>query len=185
MTRSADIARVLAVHRSPVHEFSKQSVETIELHEGLGVVGDAHYGATVQHRSRVAADPSQPNVRQVHLLHAELFELTEAAGHPVRPGELGENVTTTGIDLLGLPVGTRLRLGADAVVTITGLRNPCRQINGLSNGLLKHLVRQSENGTAERLAGVMGIVSRGGHVGAGDQIVVELPPQPHHPLTKV
>lgn len=177
--------RVIAVHRSPLHKFSKQSTERIELAEGLGVVGDAHYGVTVKHRSRVRAEPSTPNLRQVHLIHAELFELTEKLGHSVRPGELGENITTTGIDLLSLPVGTRLGLGQDAVVTITGLRNPCKQINGLSPGLLQHLVRKTADGGLERLAGVMGIVSRGGNVIPDDRITVELPPTPHSPLTTV
>lgn len=168
-----------------MHEFSKQSAQSIVLHEGLGVEGDAHFGATVKHRSRVAADPSTPNLRQVHLMHAELFELAEEMGHPVQPGELGENVTTRGIDLLGLPVGSRLQLGDEAVVTITGLRNPCRQINKFSPGLLQHLVRKSGDGTVERLAGVMGIVSRSGRVDVGDRITTELPPAPHFKLTKV
>lgn len=182
---SAGPARVQAVHRSAVHEFSKQTCDVVELREGLGVVGDAHFGATVQHLHRVAKDPSQPNLRQVHLLHAELFDLTARLGHPVCPGELGENVTTNGLDLLALPVGTRLRLGDDAVVTLTGLRNPCRQINRFSRGLLAHLVRTDATGAVQRLAGVMAIVSRGGAVRAGDPIDIELPPGPHLPMTAV
>ncbi len=176
--------RVVGVHRSARHEFSKPEVDTIELHEGLGVSGDAHYGVTVQHRSRVRQDPSQPNLRQVHLLHAELFDTLAGRGLRIEPGELGENITTRGIDLLGLPVGTRLRLGADAVVTITGLRNPCRQINGFQDRLLEHLVRR-EGGHVIRLAGVMGVVSRSGSVTAQDEISRMLPPEPHHPLTRV
>lgn len=168
-----------------MHEFSKQSMKSIELHEGLGVVGDAHYGATVKHRSRVAADPSTPNMRQVHLMHAELFELAEEMGHLVQSGQLGENVTTRGIDLLALPVGSRLHLGDEAVVTITGLRNPCRQINKFSPGLMQHLVRKSGDGTVERLAGVMGIVARSGTVHAGHHITTQLPPAPHFKLTKI
>ncbi|MCL2516906.1 MAG: MOSC domain-containing protein [Microbacteriaceae bacterium] len=180
-----DIApRVIAVHISPTHSFSKQPVDSIELHEGLGVAGDAHYGATVQHRSRVARDPSTPNIRQVHLMHAELFDELAAAGHHVEPGQLGENVTTRGIPLLDLPVGTRLVI-ADAVVTITGLRNPCQQINDFQSGLLKHVVFTDAAGDVVRLAGVMGIVSRSGTVRPGTAVAVELPPEPRFPLTNV
>jgi MOSC domain-containing protein YiiM len=181
---SEPIARVIAVHLSPTHSFSKPDVDEIELHEGLGVAGDAHYGATVQHRSRVRADPSQPNVRQVHLMHAELFDDLAAAGFPVAPGQLGENVTTRGVPLLDLPVGTRLTIG-DAVVTVTGLRNPCQQINDFQDGLLKQLVHTDDDGRVVRLAGVMGIVSRSGTVRPGAAISVELPPEPHFPLTRV
>ena len=176
--------RVVAVHISPTHSFSKPTVEAIELHEGLGVVGDTHYGATVQHRSRVARDPSQPNVRQVHLMHAELFDELQSAGHHVEPGQLGENVTTRGIPLLDLPVGTRLTIG-EAVVTLTGLRNPCQQINDFQDGLLKRLVFTDAAGEVVRLAGVMGIVSRSGEVRAGTEVTVELPPEPRFPLTTV
>jgi MOSC domain-containing protein YiiM len=177
-------ARVLAVHRSAIHSFSKPTVERIRLLEGLGVEGDAHCGVTVQHRSRVRADPSQPNLRQVHVMHAELFDLLAEVGHTVTPGLLGENVTTRDLDLLALPVGSRLSIG-DAVVTVTGLRNPCRQIEALQPGLLARVVRRHDDGTVERLAGVMGIVSRGGVVSAGDAIDVTLPPGPHLPLTRV
>lgn len=177
-------SRVVAVHSSAAHGFSKSTREAITLLEGLGVEGDAHCGATVQHRSRVAADPSQPNVRQVHLIHGELLDALRENGYTVAPGDLGENVTTRDIDLLGLPVGTRLRFG-DAVVTITGLRNPCQQINDFQSGLLKQVVRTDEEGRVIRLAGVMGIVSRGGRVAAGDAIDIELPPPPHFPLTRV
>lgn len=180
-----DQPTVLAVHSNPRHEFSKPTREVIELHEGLGVVGDAHYGATVKHRSRVARDASQPNLRQVHLMHAELFDHLAEHGFHVAPGGLGENVTTSGLDLLGLPVGTRLRFGDTTVVTVTGLRNPCHQINGLADGLMKQLVSVTDDGSTRRLAGVMGIVSRSGTIRGGDPIVVELPPVPHHPLTVV
>jgi len=176
--------RVIAVHTSPTHSFSKLSRPSIELHEGLGVVGDAHYGATVQHRSRVARDASTPNIRQVHLIHAELFDELEAQGHHVEPGQLGENVTTRGVPLLDLPVGTRLAIG-DAVITITGLRNPCQQINDFQGGLLKLVVHTGDDGRVVRLAGVMGIVSRSGEVRPGTAISVELPPEPHFPLTNV
>ncbi|MFK4850679.1 MOSC domain-containing protein [Microbacterium sp. ZW T6_19] len=177
-------SRVVAVHSSPMHGFSKRTRESITLLEGVGVEGDAHSGATVQHRSRVAADPSQPNLRQVHLMHEELFDALRESGHTVEPGDLGENITTRDIDLLALPVGTRLHLG-DAVVTITGLRNPCQQINDFQPGLLKKLVRTSGDGRVIRLAGVMGIVSRGGRVVPGDTIDIELPREPHFPLTRV
>lgn len=175
---------VVAVHVSAQHAFSKQSVRTITLREGLGVEGDAHFGATVQHRSRVAADPSQPNLRQVHLIHAELFDALAAVGFRVLPGDLGENITTHGVDLLGLPVGARLAIG-QAVVTVTGLRNPCEQINNFQRGLLKQVVYAGDDGRVVRLAGVMGIVSRGGQIGAGDRVDVELPAGPHLPLTRV
>lgn len=177
-------ASVVAVHASAVHGFSKPALDEVVLVEGVGVEGDAHAGATVQHRSRVARDPSQPNLRQVHLIHAELFDLLRVAGHDVAPGDLGENVTTRGIDLLALPVGTRLTVGG-AVVTVTGLRNPCQQINDFQPGLLKQLLRHGDDGEVERLAGVMGIVSRGGTVRPGDTIAVALPAPPHLPLTRV
>ncbi|MFD6176176.1 MULTISPECIES: MOSC domain-containing protein [unclassified Isoptericola] len=177
-------ARVVSVHASAVHGFSKPAVDEVVLVEGVGVAGDAHAGVTVQHRSRVAADPSQPNVRQVHLVHAELFDRLREAGHDVAPGDLGENLTTRGIDLLGLPVGTRLTIG-DAVVTVTGLRNPCQQINDFQPGLLKQVLRRGDDGEVVRLAGVMGIVSRGGTVRPGEPIDVELPAPPHLPLTRV
>ncbi|MFE5342266.1 MOSC domain-containing protein [Isoptericola sp. NPDC056578] len=177
-------ASVVAVHASAVHGFSKPALDGVLLVEGVGVEGDAHAGVTVQHRSRVARDPSQPNLRQVHLIHAELFDLLREAGHAVAPGDLGENLTTRGIDLLALPVGTRLTIGA-AVVTVTGLRNPCRQIDDFQPGLLKQVLRRGADGGVERLAGVMGIVSRGGTVRPGDAIGVELPAPPHLPLTRV
>jgi MOSC domain-containing protein YiiM len=177
-------AAVLAVHRSGTHSFSKPTVDAIDLVEGIGVTGDAHAGATVKHRSRVRADPHQPNLRQVHLIHAELLDDLAAAGHQVRPGELGENITTRGIPLLELFVGTRLVIG-EAVITVTGLRNPCRQINDFQPGLLKHVLRKHSDGAVERLTGVMGIVSRSGTVRGGDPMTVQLPPAPHHPLTKV
>ncbi|KQY64506.1 MULTISPECIES: MOSC domain-containing protein [unclassified Nocardioides] len=177
-------ATVAAVHLSDTHAFSKDPTDRIRLIEGQGVEGDAHCGVTVQHRSRVAVDPSQPNLRQVHLIHAELLDELSASGFDIAPGQLGENVTTTGLDLLSLPVGTRLEVGG-AVVIVTGLRNPCQQINTFRDGLLKQVVRTGEDGAVERRAGVMGVVARGGDVGPGDPIEVTLPPQPHLPLTRV
>lgn len=175
---------VISVHRSDGHTFGKPACDAIELIEGLGVEGDAHAGVTVKHRSRVAKNPSTPNLRQVHLIHRELFDLVAEAGYQVAPGELGENITTAGLDLLGLPVGSRLRIGS-TVLAITGLRNPCEQINRFQPGLLKQVLRRTEDGEVERLAGVMSVVSRGGTVRAGDPIIVELPAEPHFPLTTV
>ncbi len=177
-------AEVIAVQASRGHEFSKQPRASIVLDEGLGVRGDAHYGVTVQHLFRVAADPSSPNLRQVHLMPSEILEGLQDAGYEVAPGELGENITTSGVELLDLPVGTRLAIG-EATVTVMGLRNPCRQINGLQPGLMKELVHPDADGGVTRLAGVMGVVSRSGEVCTGDAIFVHLPPKPHLPLTTV
>lgn len=176
--------QILAVHRSAQHGFSKSTVAEIELLEGIGVAGDAHCGTTVKHRSRVRADPDQPNVRQVHLIHAELFDHLATVGHEVRPGDLGENITTHGIALLELPVGTRLAIGS-AVITVTGLRNPCQQINDFQPGLLKHVLLKGPDDSVQRLTGVMGIISRSGVIRGQDEITIELPPEPHHPLTRV
>ncbi|MFG2194012.1 MOSC domain-containing protein [Streptomyces sp. NPDC048639] len=178
-------ARVTAVSRSGAHDFSKPTQDSIRLLARLGVEGDAHLGVTVQHRSRVAQDPTQPNLRQVHLIHEELFSEVAAAGFAVSPGELGENVTTAGIDLLALPVGTLLRLGDAAVIEVTGLRNPCLQIDMFQDGLLKQVVGRDEDGGVVRKAGIMGIVVTGGEVRPGDSIAVDLPAEPHRPLERV
>ncbi|WP_327044337.1 MOSC domain-containing protein [Microbispora sp. NBC_01189] len=176
---------VTAVSRSATHTFSKAPLESVRLLPGLGVEGDAHSGATVKHRSRVARDPSQPNLRQVHLVHAELHDELRDAGFAVRAGDMGENVTTRGVDLLRLPTGTRLHLGDSAVVEVTGLRNPCGQLNGLQDGLMKALLGRDEDGNLVRKAGIMGVVVMGGEVRPGDPIRVELPAGPHHPLQPV
>jgi MOSC domain-containing protein YiiM len=175
---------VVAVSVSPTHTFGKSSVPAITLLEGLGVEGDAHCGVTVKHRSRVAADPSQPNLRQVHLIHSELLDDVAEAGFSVAAGDMGENITTRGIDLLRLPVGARLVIG-DAVVAVTGLRNPCQQINDFRPGLLKQVLQTDDDGNVLRLAGVMGTVARGGQVRPGDPIEVQLPPEPHYALARV
>ncbi|MCW3491836.1 MOSC domain-containing protein [Microbacterium sp. SSM24] len=167
--------RVVAVARDDTHRFSKPTRESITLVAGQGVEGDAHAGATVKHRSRVVRDPGAPNLRQVHLMHEELFADLAERGHGVEPGALGENITTAGIDLLGLPRGTRLAIGDDAVIELTGLRNPCSQINGLSKGLMKELVHVDDQGATVRLAGVMSVVIAGGEVRPGDGIRVILP----------
>lgn len=166
---------VLSVHCSPVHRFSKTTAASITLLAGLGVEGDAHAGVTVKHRSRVARDPTLPNLRQVHLIHAELFDDLADRGFRVAPGEMGENITTRGVDLLALPAGTRLRLGEAAVVEVTGLRNPCGQLNGLRPGLMNAVLERSADGGLIRLAGVMGIVLASGAVAAGDTVAVERP----------
>lgn len=178
-------AHVLAVHLSPVHAFSKSMTPAITLLAGLGVQGDAHCGETVQHRSRVARDPKQPNLRQVHLLQAELFDQLAGRGHAVRPGDMGENITTRGIDLLALPTGTELRLGATAVVRITGLRNPCAQIDRFQPGLMAAVLDRTPDGALVRRAGVMAVVLCDGVVAAGDGIVPVLPVGPHTPLLPV
>lgn len=176
---------VTAVSSNGEYSFSKPNRPSITLLTGLGVEGDVHAGVTVKHRSRVAQDPTQPNLRQVHLIHEELFAEVGDDGFEVAPGELGENITTSGIDLLALPVGTLLRLGGEAVVEVTGLRNPCLQIDGFQDGLLKAVVGRDEAGNIVRKAGIMSIVRAGGVVRPGDAIVVELPAEPHRPLDRV
>lgn len=168
-----------------MYSFTKPNRDSVTLLEGLGVDGDVHAGVTVKHRSRVAKDPSQPNLRQIHLIHQELFAEVRAQGFEVAPGDLGENVTTSGIDLLGLPVGTLLHLGDEAVVEVTGLRNPCYQIDHFQEGLLKQVVSRNADGTLVRKAGIMGIVAIGGFVRPGDPVGVELPAGPHRPLERV
>ncbi|MCJ1715242.1 MOSC domain-containing protein [Curtobacterium sp. VKM Ac-2922] len=177
--------RVIAVSRDGDHHFSKPVVDEVVLVEGWGIEGDAHAGTTVQHRSRVARDPSQPNLRQVHLIHAEVFDEVAADGFHVEPGQMGENITTRGIDLLGLPEGTVLHLGDAARVRVTGLRNPCQQINDFEPGLLRAVLGRAEDGTVERKGGVMSVVLAGGAVRPGDEIRIELPagdPQPLQPV---
>ncbi len=178
-------ATVTAVSRSASHTFSKPNEDVIRLLTGLGVEGDAHLGVTVKHRSRVARDPSQPNLRQVHLIHSELHDELRAAGFEVRPGDMGENVTTRDVDLLGLPTGTVLRLGPEAVVEVTGLRNPCVQLNAFQPGLMAAVLDRDEAGELVRKGGIMGVVLAGGELRPGDPIVVELPAGPHTPLAPV
>jgi MOSC domain-containing protein YiiM len=176
---------VVAVSRSETHSFAKANRDVVRLVEGFGVEGDAHGGPKVKHRSRVSRDPTQPNLRQVHLMHAELLDELAQSGFVVTPGELGENLTTRGIPLLELPTGARLRIGDEAVIELTGLRNPCVQIDRFKSGLLARVVARSDTGELVRRAGVMSIVVTGGLVRAGDAIVVELPTGPHHTLEPV
>jgi MOSC domain-containing protein YiiM len=176
---------VIAVSCASAHAFTKKNQLSVRLLPGLGVEGDAHSGVTVRHRSRVARDPTQLNLRQVHLIHAELFTGLTARGFKVRPGELGENITTQGVDLLSLPVATRLRIGSTAMVEITGLRNPCSQIDRFQKGLMSAVLDRDEAGRLVRKAGVMSIVLMGGDIFVGDAIRVELPAKPHRRLEPV
>jgi MOSC domain-containing protein YiiM len=176
---------VTAVCRSATHTMSKSQESRIRLLAGLGVEGDAHAGATVKHRSRVAQDPGQPNLRQVHLIHSELHGELKAAGFALEPGQMGENITTAGIDLLLLPRQTRLHIGENAVLEITGLRNPCKQLDGIQEGLMQAVFGRDEHNHLIRKAGVMAVVLHGGQVQAGDQIRVEFPGQPYEALEKV
>jgi len=176
---------VKAVCCSPEHTFSKPVAGEIRLLEGLGVEGDAHLGKTVQHLSRIERDPTQPNLRQVHLIHTELHDELRAQDFEVAPGQMGENVTTSGVNLLALPEGTRLHLGDDAVVEVKGLRNPCRQLDGIKPGLMKATLGLDAEGKPTFRTGVMGIVVAGGAIRPGDPIRVELPAEPHVPLAPV
>jgi MOSC domain-containing protein YiiM len=178
-------AIVTAVSRSKDHTFSKSNAPAIRLIAGLGVEGDAHHGSKVQHRYHARKNPDAPNLRQVHLVHDELFDELRTRGFDLRPGAIGENITTRGLDLLALPAGAHLRLGDDAVIEITGLRNPCRQIDAFANGLTAAVLDRSSEGRLVRKAGVMAIVIKGGPVKAGDEIAVELPVGEHRPLLPV
>jgi MOSC domain-containing protein YiiM len=176
---------VTAVCASPAHSFSKKPVDRIALLAGLGVAGDAHCGETVKHRSRVAQDPTQPNLRQVHLIHSELFVELARMGFEVGPGDLGENITTTGIDLLGLPAAAELHIGNGAVIRVTGLRNPCTQLDRFQSGLMAAVLGRDSRGKLVRKAGIMGVVLAGGGVEAGDAIRVRLPSMPYRALERV
>ena len=178
-------AIITSVSRSSEHTFTKPNETTISLVAGLGVSGDAHMGETVKHRSHIRKFGHIPNLRQVHLIHEELFEELHAGGFNLRPGSIGENVTTRGIDLLALPTGARLRLGAEAVIEITGLRNPCRQIEAYQTGLLQAVLGHDANGNLIRKTGVMAVVITGGEVGVGDAIAVTLPAGEQRPLMPV
>lgn len=176
---------VVAVARSSGHRFSKQVVDKIEIIANLGISGDAHSGTTVKHRSRVGVDPSQPNLRQVHLIHAELFNEVASQGFSVTPGNLGENITTGGIELLALPRGSVLEIGPEVRLQVTGLRNPCAQIDAFQSGLLKAVLAKAPDGTLVRKSGIMAIALTGGVVRAGDAILVQFPEAPFLPLERV
>lgn len=178
-------ANVIAVSSSPTHTMSKPNQTTITLLEGLGVEGDAHCGTTVKHRSRVAQDPTQPNLRQVHLIHSELFDELAEEEFTISAGQIGENITTRGIDLLALPKNTVLAIGESAKIRVTGLRNPCTQLDGIQPGLMKAVLGKDENGELIRKAGIMGVVLAGGLVKAGDIIGVFFPEEPFEKLERV
>ena len=176
---------IIAVHRSATHTLQKYSCSTIKLLKGLGVEGDAHSGKTVKHRSRVRKDPTQPNLRQVHLIHSELHDELALKGFKIQTGQMGENITTKGIALLDLPRGTKLHLGKTAIVEVTGLRNPCVQLEGIQKGLMQAVLDRDKNGHLIRKAGIMGIVFEGGVVNIGNAIWVEYPEKPYFKLERV
>ena len=178
-------AFVVAVSKSQTHTFSKSICDLITLIAGMGVEGDAHSGATVQHRSRVKADPTQPNLRQIHIIQNELLDELNEQGFRVRPGALGENITMVGVDLLALPRETLLQIGTNAVVQVTGLRNPCIQLDQYQEGLLDAVLERTKNGTLVRKAGIMGVVVEGGEVNPGDKVKVTVPSAPHQKLERV
>ncbi len=175
-------AFVIAVSRSAKHTFSKPNLDVINLIAGYGVEGDAHAGKYIKHRFLVKKDPKRPNDRQIHLIHIELFENLKSKGFSVQPGELGENITTKGVDLLSLPTNTKLYIGSEVVVELTGLRNPCVQIDQFHKGLLKEVLYKDNEGNLVRETGVMGIILTGGEVRLGDSIRISLPPTPFRPL---
>ena len=179
------IASVVAVSLSGRHTFSKPNQLSVRLVQGLGVEGDAHMGEKVKHRYHVARNPDAPNLRQVHLIHRELFDELRAAGFDTRPGELGENITTEGVDLLNLPRGARLRIGDEAIVELTGLRSPCVQIDRFQPGLLAVVLGRDADGATVRKSGVMGIVIADGEARPGDPISIEMPAGPRERLAPV
>lgn len=182
--KNAELGKVGAVSLSSKHSFSKENRQSINLVEGLGVEGDAHFGSTVKHRSRVAQNPNQPNLRQVHLIHSELFEELKDR-YTIEPGQMGENITTVGINLLDLPTDTLMYIGTTAIVKITGLRNPCAQIDHFKPGLLKAVLDKDAEGNLIRKAGIMGIVLQSGEVKSGDSIRIKLPSKPYKKLERV
>ncbi|WP_104205272.1 MOSC domain-containing protein [Billgrantia saliphila] len=179
------MAKVVSVSRSSCHHFSKEPVDKIMLIEGEGVDGDAHKGKTVKHRSRVKKDPSQPNLRQIHIIHLELIEELQEAGFRVGPATMGENITTSGIDVLSLPTGTILSMGNEAKLEVTGLRNPCAQLDNYQQGLTAAVLGRDEEGNLVRRAGIMCIVISSGVVRPGDQVKIQYPKEPHRPLLPV
>lgn len=185
MTTQIANGKVVSVSISPAHTFSKPVQEKIQIVEGLGVEGDAHAGPTVKHRSRVRQDPNQPNLRQVHLIASEVLDELRTKGFDVQPGQLGENILTSGIDLAALPEGTLLRIGSAAVVRVTGLRNPCSQIDGLMPGLMDATLDRDADGNLVRKAGIMSVAVASGEVMAGQEIVAEAPDDPQVPLDVV
>lgn len=180
-----NIGIVKSVSKSGTHTFNKFNCDRIFLLKGLGVEGDAHMGEKVKHRSRVAKDPNQPNLRQVHLIHSELFDELREKGFNLQHGEIGENITTEGIELLNLPKDTLLSIGETVKIMITGLRNPCKQLDSLKDGLMKAVLDKDKEGNLIRKAGVMGIVLEGGEVKIGNKITIDLPLKPYIKLERV
>ncbi len=176
---------VLALSISPTHTLSKQNQSEIEIVAGFGVKGDAHMGEKVKHRSRVRQNPNQPNLRQVHLIHSELFEELEIAGFDINPGDMGENITTANLDILALPRDTILSIGKEVKLLITGLRNPCDQLNGIEKGLMDAVISKDDQGQLIRKAGIMSVVLSGGIIKKGDMILVEYPNKPYIKLDRV
>lgn len=176
---------MVAVCRADTHRFSKAPCDAIRLVAGRGVDGDAHEGETVQHLSRVKRDPTAPNLRQVHLLHRELHDELNALGFKLTPGLMGENLLTLGIDLLGLPTRACLHVGEQVIIGITGLRNPCHQLDVLRPGLMAATLATDQHGNLQRRAGVMAIVIVGGIVRPGDEIGISLPDPPYEALQPV
>lgn len=174
-----------ALSKSKSHTFSKQNFDSLRLLKGEGIEGDAHCGEKVKHRSRVAKNPDQPNLRQVHLIHSELFEELNKQGFDLKPGDIGENITTKGIDLLKLPKDTVLQIGHYVRIKITGLRNPCYQLDGFKKGLMKAVLDEGEKGKLIRKSGIMGIVLQGGELKLGDEISIQLPSKPFIELERV
>ncbi len=179
------IGYIKAVSKSGTHTMTKWNEKSIQLIEGLGVEGDAHMGRTVKHRSRVAQNPDQPNLRQVHPIHLELLSELAHKGFDIIPGQMGENITTKGIDLLSLPKNTVLSIGNTSKIKITGLRNPCHQLNGIQEGLMKAVLDKDEQGNLIRKAGIMGVILKGGEIFVGDTIEIEYPQKPFLKLERV
>ena len=175
---------VIAVAASPTHSFSKTRLPAITLVAGLGIKGDAHYGATLQHLYDKRKDPNQPNTKQVHLIHSELFDEVAQKGFTVTPGDLGENITTRGINILSLPEGAQLNIG-DCIITLTGLRGPCKKINRFGDNLLNEMIVPRDGGPPILKCGVMGVIGRGGEIKPGDAIKVILPDGPHINMKRI
>lgn len=177
--------KVLAVCRSATHTMSKPKVSSLTILKGLGVEDDAHQGITVKHRSRVARDPTQPNLRQVHLIHSELHDELRAKGFDISVGQMGENITTKDIELLDLPKGTMLHIGKTVILEVTGLRNPCYQLDGIQQGLMQAVLDKDSQGNLIRKAGIMTVVLASGKIFVGDEIRVQFPGEPHQRLEVV
>jgi len=176
--------KVVAVACDKAHNIVKPLQDKITLIAGLGVKGDAHAGKTVQHRYDKARTPDTPNLRQVHLIQSELFDDVAELGMVVEPGQMGENITTRGIDVLALSRGTQLQIG-EALIEVTGLRNPCKYLNQIAPGLLKACIGKWEDGTILPKTGIMGVVINGGDIKPGDDIHIMATDRPYERLKPV